>query len=148
MRHEHQDRHEKRAETEGELAGEVERVTARELLDRDSRLRASILLPMQNTELAVREIERLAGDSRFVQVLGLVMGDAIAGDRRYWPIYQAAERHELALALHAGSSFRTAPTYSGWPSFQVEDYVANSTAFENVLISFVAEGPSVDSRML
>ena len=114
--------------------------TARELLDRDPRLRASMLLPMQNPELAVREIERLAGDQRFVQVLSLVMGDALAGDRRYWPVYQAAERHLLPIALHAGSTFRTAPTYSGWPSYQVEDYVANSTAFENVLISFIAEG--------
>jgi predicted TIM-barrel fold metal-dependent hydrolase len=74
--------------------------TARELLDRDPRLRASILLPMQNPELAVREIERLAGDHRFVQVLSLVMGDALAGDRRYWPVYQAAERHGLPVALH------------------------------------------------
>ena len=122
------------------LCSAVNDWTARELLDRDPRLRASILLPMQNPELAVHEIDRLAGDTRFVQVLSLVMGDALAGDRRYWPVYQAAERHGLPVALHAGSTFRSAPTYSGWPSHQVEDYIANSTAFENVLISFIAEG--------
>jgi len=122
------------------LAAAVNDWTARELLDRDSRLRGSILLPVQNPDLAVAEIERLAPDPRFVQVLMLVMGDALAGSRRYWPIYAAAERHGLPVALHAGSTFRTAPTYSGWPSFQVEDYVANSAAFENVLMSFIAEG--------
>ena len=122
------------------LAAAVNDWTAKELLDRDPRLRGSILLPIQNPDLAVAEIERLAGDPRFVQVLMLVMGDALAGSRRYWPIYAAAERHGLPVALHAGSTFRTAPTYSGWPSFQVEDYVANSAAFENVLMSFIAEG--------
>jgi predicted TIM-barrel fold metal-dependent hydrolase len=122
------------------LTAAVNDWTAHELLDRDPRLRGSILLPMQNPDLAVAEIERLAGDPRFVQVLMLVMGDALAGSRRYWPVYQAAERHGLPVALHAGSTFRTAPTYSGWPSFQVEDYVANSAAFENVLMSFIAEG--------
>lgn len=114
--------------------------TAKELLNRDPRLRASILLPWQDTELAVREIERLAGDRRFVQITLLVMGDALLGARRFWPIYRAAEKHDLAVGIHAGSTFRTAPTYSGWTSFQVEDYVANSTAFENVLVSFIAEG--------
>src|SRR5262245_21586698 len=122
------------------LCAAVNDWTAKEVLDLDPRLRASILLPIQNPDLAVREIERLAPDRRFVQVLMLAMGDVLAGNRRYWPVYRAAERHQLPVALHAGSAFRTAPTYSGWPSYQVEDYVANSAAFENVLISFIAEG--------
>ena len=46
----------------------------------------------------------------------------------------------LAVCIHAGSTFRTAPTYSGWPSYHVEDYVANGAAFENMLVSFIAEG--------
>jgi uncharacterized protein len=114
--------------------------TAKELLDRDPRLRASILIPIQSPELAVKEIERLAGDHRFVQVLTLVMGETLLGNRRYWPIYKAAETHQLPICVHAGSTFRTAPTYSGWPSYMVEDYVSNGTAFENVLVSFIAEG--------
>jgi predicted TIM-barrel fold metal-dependent hydrolase len=122
------------------LCSAVNDWTAKELLDRDPRLRASILLPIQSPELAVKEIERLAHDRRFVQVLVLVMGDTLLGGRRFWPIYQAAEKHQLPIGVHAGSSFRTAPTYSGWPSYLVEDYVSNSTAFENVLVSFAAEG--------
>lgn len=122
------------------LCAAVNDWTAKELLDRDARLRGSILLPTQNPDLAVQEIERLADDRRFVQVTMLVMGDALAGNRRYWPIYKAAERHGLPVCIHAGSTFRTAPTYSGWPSYHVEDYIANGAAFENVLISFLAEG--------
>ena len=41
----------------------------------------------------VAEIERCATDKRFVQVLMLVMGDMPLGERVYWPIYAAAERH-------------------------------------------------------
>ena len=42
---------------------------AREWLDREPRLRASIVVPVQNPQLAVEEIERRAEDKRFVQVL-------------------------------------------------------------------------------
>ncbi|MGZ3409192.1 MAG: amidohydrolase family protein [Xanthobacteraceae bacterium] len=122
------------------LCAAVNDWTVKELLDRDARLRGSILLPTQNPDLAVKEIERLASDRRFVQVTMLVMGDALAGSRRYWPIYRAAEQHQLTVCIHAGSTFRHAPTYSGWPSYHVEDYVANGAAFENVLVSFIAEG--------
>ncbi len=47
----------------------------REWLDRDPRLRASIVVPLQNVEFAVEEIERCAKDPRFVQVLVLAMGE-------------------------------------------------------------------------
>src|SRR5215470_2396259 len=113
---------------------------ARELLDRELRLRASILVPGQSPELAVREIERVAPDRRFVQVLLLAMGETPLGRRAHWPIYAAAEKHELAIGIHAGSTYRIAPTYSGWTSYRVEDYVAQSAAFETQLLSLVAEG--------
>jgi uncharacterized protein len=113
---------------------------ARELLDREPRLRASILVPAQSPELAVREIERIAPDRRFVQVLLLAMGETPLGRRIHWPIYAAAEKHELAIGIHAGSTYRVAPTYSGWTSYRVEDYVAQSAAFETQLLSLVAEG--------
>ena len=47
-------------------------------LNRDPRLRASIVIPSHNTELAVAEIERRADDFRFVQVLMLVSGESHA----------------------------------------------------------------------
>jgi len=74
---------------------------AAELLDREPRLRASILLPMHDPALAVTEIERKAGDRRFVQVLLLAMGEMLLGRRIYWPIYAAAEKHGLAIGIHA-----------------------------------------------
>ena len=122
------------------LCAAVNDWVVRELLDREPRLRASILVAPQNPELAVREIERSASDRRFVQVLLLAMGETPLGRRQHWPIYAAAEKHELAVGIHAGSTYRVAPTYSGWTSYRVEDYVAQSAAFETQLLSLVAEG--------
>ena len=76
----------------------------KEWLDRDPRLRASIVVPMQNVEYAVDEIERCAKDRRFVQVLVLAMQEMPLGRRHCWPIYAAAERHGLPIGIHAGSS--------------------------------------------
>src|ERR1700679_858732 len=45
---------------------------AKEWLDRDPRLRSSIVVPMQNAEMAVDEINRCAADRRFVQEMLLV----------------------------------------------------------------------------
>jgi hypothetical protein len=113
---------------------------AKEWLDREPRLRASIVVPMQNTELAVAELERCAADKRFVQVLLLAMGEAPLGRRQYWPLYAAAERHRLPLCIHAGSSYRHPLTSLGWPSYYVEDYCAQSQGFQAQLASLVCEG--------
>ena len=105
---------------------------AKELLDREPRLRASILVPMHNPELAVAEIERLRRrTAASSQVLLLAMGDTPLGRRAYWPIYAAAEKHELAdrhprrQHLSARADRRPAGR-----RYRVEDYVAQSAAFE------------------
>jgi uncharacterized protein len=43
-------------------------------LSKDSRLRASIVVPMQAPDLAIEEIERRAADHRFFSVLVLAQG--------------------------------------------------------------------------
>ena len=52
---------------------------AAEWLAKDSRLRASIVVPMQAPDLAVEEIERRADDNRFVSVLVLAQGETLLG---------------------------------------------------------------------
>ena len=117
---------------------------AAEWLDRDPRLRASIAVPLHSPELAAREVERLAGDRRFVSVLLLAMAEMPLGRRPYWPLYRAAERHGLAIAVHAGSAFRHAPTSTGWPSYYIEDVVVQSSGFAAALASLIAEGVFVE----
>jgi len=113
---------------------------AKEWLDRDSRLRASIVLPTHNPALAAEEIERRAGDNRFVQALMLVQQEMPLGRRNYWPIYAAAEKHGMPIAIHAGSLYRTPTTSLGWPSFVVEEYVGQAAAFQHQLLSMLVEG--------
>jgi uncharacterized protein len=111
-----------------------------EWLDRDDRLRASIVLPMHDPAEAVAEIERLAGDRRFVQVLALVMGEVPLGRRQFWPVYEACIRHGLAFGIHAGSAYRHPQTSVGWTSWYLEEYAANQQAFQSQLASLITEG--------
>jgi uncharacterized protein len=113
---------------------------AKEWLDRDPRLRASIVVPLQNVEYAVDEIERCAKDQRFVQILVLAMQEVPLGRRQFWPIYAAAERHGLPLGIHAGSTYRHSITSLGWPSHYIEDYAAHTQAFQSQVASLVCEG--------
>lgn len=111
-----------------------------EWLDRDPRLRASIILPNE-PEHAVAEIERLAPDRRFVQGLRLVMGNELQhGRRAHWPVYEALIRHDLPLCLHAGSAYRHPVTSLGWPSWVMEDAAASQQGFQSALASLITEG--------
>lgn len=113
---------------------------AREWLDSEPRLRASIVVPLEYPDLAAAEIERRADDKRFVQVLLLAMGESPLGRRHYWPIYEAAQRLDLPIGIHAGTTYRHAPTSIGWPSHFSEDYVAQAAGFQNQLLSLIGEG--------
>ena len=113
---------------------------AAEWLAKEPRLRASIVVPTQNPELAVDEIERCAANPGFVQVLLLAGADAPLGKRQYWPIYAACIRHGLAVGIHAGSNYHNPPTAVGWPSYYTEDYVAQAQAFQTQVTSLICEG--------
>jgi predicted TIM-barrel fold metal-dependent hydrolase len=113
---------------------------AAEWLARDARFRGSLLIPLQSVPEAVEEIERHAGDPRFVQVLVPAMWEVPYGRRSLWPVWEACARHRLPLGIHAGSAYRHPPTSLGWPSYFAEDYAAQSLGFQSQLGSLVAEG--------
>ena len=117
-------------------------------LDRDPRLRGSVMVAPQSPERAVEEIERLAGDRRFVQVVMPLRGEHPLGRRPCWPIYEACVRHGLALAIRPGGNVGAAPTPVGWPSHLVEDLAGQSQAFQSQVMSLVLEGVfSVQPRL-
>lgn len=111
-----------------------------EWLDKDPRLRASIVIPTQNIEFAVEEVERCAADPRFVQIKVMALQESPLGRRTWWPLYAAAEKHGLPLAIHPGSTFRHASTALGWPTYYIEDYTGYAQAFQSQLASLVCEG--------
>ena len=113
---------------------------AREWLDRDPRLRASIVVPQQNVDMACDEVERVAADKRFVQILLLVGSETTLGRRQYWPLYRLAEKLGLPIGIHAGSMYRNPMTPIGWPETYTEEYVNQATAFQSQLGSLITEG--------
>ena len=66
--------------------------------------------------------------------------EMMLGRSYYWPIYEAAARHDLPIGIHAGSMYRYAPTSTGWPSHYLHDYVAQSQTFEDQLLSLITNG--------
>ena len=113
---------------------------AAEWLDREPRLRASIVVPLNNPDLAAQEIERRAADRRFVQVSMLAAAGEPLGKRHHWPIYAAAEKHSLPVGIHAGSLYHHPLMANGYGSYFIEDYVAQAFAFESAVLSLVSEG--------
>ncbi len=111
-----------------------------EWLDREPRLRASILVPSRQPEMAAAEIERVAGDSRFVQVYLPVRSEAPYGNRRYHALFAAAAKHDLTIGLHFGGATGQAPTSSGWPSYYIEEVAGMAQIFQSQIFSMIAEG--------
>jgi predicted TIM-barrel fold metal-dependent hydrolase len=111
-----------------------------EFLDRDERLRAGLVVSTLDIPAAVEEVERLAGDTRFAQILMPVRNDVPYGNRLYHPLYEAAQRHGLPIALHAWGRGGHAPTTTGVTTSYFEDYASNGHIAQAQMMSLVAEG--------
>lgn len=68
-------------------------------LPRDPRLLSSLHVTPQDPQAAVREIERLGSHPQMVQVM-MPIGKRAYGDPFYHPIFEAAQRHNLVIAMH------------------------------------------------
>lgn len=111
-----------------------------EWLDREPRLRASMILPTRQPDMAAREIDRVGDHPGFVQVLLPVRSEAPYGNRRYLPIFEAAARHDLVVSLQFGGSPGNPPTGSGWPSYYIEEYAGMAQIFQTQVLNMVVEG--------
>jgi predicted TIM-barrel fold metal-dependent hydrolase len=127
-------------QNERALAHAVNCWLAEEWLGRDSRLRGSLVVPLATPAHAAAEIERWAEDRRFAQIYLPAQSEIPYGRELWWPIWEAAERAGLPVALHLGGSFRTPPTPVGWPSSYLEWYVGQVSTMEAQLASIVSEG--------
>lgn len=111
-----------------------------EWLEKEARLRAAIVVPYENDVLACEEIERHAAHPGFVQILFKVRTLEPLGSRRYWRIYEAAERHGLTIGIHYGGRGTGAVTGIGKPNYYVEERAAMTQAFQAQVASMVCEG--------
>src|SRR3954451_8189596 len=107
----------------------------------EPRLRASIMAPQEEPDAAVAEIELRAKDPAFVQILLAPRCEESLGRSRYWPIYAAAERHDLPVAFHVGgANGHPAAAGIGHPSTYFEEHHANVHSMQALITSLVLEG--------
>ncbi len=111
-----------------------------EWTDLEPRLRASILLPYEDGDLAAAEIHRCAGQPGFVQILLTARTSEPLGRRKYWKIYEAAVQHDLPIGIHFGGVGGGPITGAGWPSHYIEDHCGMPQTFQAQIISMVCEG--------
>ena len=122
------------------LASAVNDWQIAEWLEPEPRLRASIVVPSQQPEMAAREIDRVGGHPGFVQIYLPVRSAMLYGNRIYRPIFEAALRHDLAVGLHFGGVTGTPPTPVGWPTYYLEEYVGMGQVFQSQLTNLIVEG--------
>ena len=113
---------------------------AEQWLAHDSRLRASIVVPSKVPMLAVKEIEYWAKHPGFVQIFLPVRSTQLYGNRNFWPILEAAVRHDLVVCIHFGGSPGVPSTPTGWPSWHIEEYAGMAQVFQSQLINLIVEG--------
>ena len=92
---------------------------------------------------AAKEIDRVAKDKRFVQTIMASASKQLFGQRQYHPIYEAAERNGLAVAMHPGgegSGVSGPPTPSGYPSLYFEWHNIIPINYMAHINSLVCEG--------
>lgn len=108
----------------------------------DGLFKGSIAISHQDPSLAVKEIERWAGHPHFVQVIADSGARAPFGQRHYWPIYEACERHGLPYAYHPGSDGLAASALftPGIPTHFIEWGTTLVCGYISHLVSLLTEG--------
>lgn len=114
-----------------------------EWLGKHPSFKGAIAVSTLDPAQAAREIDRLAGHPDMVEVIISSAARMPLGQRFYHPIYEAAERNGLPVAIHpgaegAGSS--TPPTAAGYPTRYIEWHTCLSQMFMAHLVSIVTEG--------
>jgi hypothetical protein len=127
-------------DTAAAMASAVNDWLIHDWLEQEPRLRATMLIPMRVPEMAAAEIDRVGDHPGIVQVMLPVIAQSPYGQRRWWPVFEAIERHNLVASLQFGGASGFPITSSGWPSHYVEEYVDMAHIFQSQLLSLVSEG--------
>ena len=114
---------------------QVEEWTSKEV-----RLKASVMVNYEDAISSVAEIDHWAENPNFAQILLLSRAAEPLGQRRYWPIYEAACRTKLPVGIHAFGYGGTPVTGGGWPSYYIEEMVGHAENTQSLLTSMVFEG--------
>lgn len=112
-------------------------------LSYDPRFRGALVVATQDPFLAAAEIDRVGDHPGIVEVIMASATRVPYGHRQYHPIYAAAERHGLPVAIHPGTEgagIANPPTAAGYPARYIEWHTCLSQNFMAQLVSLVCEG--------
>jgi predicted TIM-barrel fold metal-dependent hydrolase len=111
-------------------------------VEKDRRLKAGIVVPQEYPEFAAREIDtRTAENAAFRQVIISPRSIEPLGRRKYWPIYEAAARNNLALGLHpAGNPNGHPSSGTGWGTYYMQEHYTFGTSMIGNVVSLISEG--------
>ena len=109
-------------------------------VDKEPRLKASIVVPYENPEAAVAEIRKHAGDRRFAHVLLMSRTNEALGRKRYWPIFEAAVEAGLPVGIHVFGFSGYASTNTGSCSYYIEEMTEHETSCSALIASMIMEG--------
>jgi predicted TIM-barrel fold metal-dependent hydrolase len=101
------------------------------------------VIPAQEPVKAAAEIDRLAGRPGFAAIY-MPMTNRLMGERHYYPIYEAADRHGLPVCIHPNAldgSATTAPQLAGGiQTYYTEWHAGLTQIFQANVISLVCHG--------
>ncbi len=107
------------------------------------RFKGSILINHQDPIESAKEIDRMAANKNMVQVIMASGTPRLFGQRFFHPIYEAAERNGLPVAVHPGTEGRGiahVPTPGGYPTKYFEWHNILPTNYMAQVNSLVCEG--------
>jgi predicted TIM-barrel fold metal-dependent hydrolase len=110
-------------------------------LEADGRWYGSISVAAEQAEWSAGEVARaVASHDRFVQVIVGSRTEHPIGDPRYWPIFEAAERHGLSVAFHVAQCRTSQITASGMPNYYFEDHTGFAQQNFSLVASLIFQG--------
>lgn len=108
----------------------------------DGKFLGSIRIALNDTNTALREIDRWADDERFVQIVVPARALATYGEQRFFPIWRAAAERGLVVFVH--DDFATLveppPSQVGFPSYFAEHHAIRPMSSIVQLTSFIVAG--------
>jgi uncharacterized protein len=107
---------------------------------KEKRLKAAICIPQEDAASAVATIERYAKERDFVHIAVPTRTMEPFGRKRYWPIFEAAERWNLPICMHAPATGYHCNTPTGWVSYYIEEHVAFANPPQTIVTSMIMEG--------
>jgi predicted TIM-barrel fold metal-dependent hydrolase len=111
-------------------------------LEVDDRFRGALVVAPQDPELAVKEIDRVADRPGIVAIF-MPLHEILMGERHYYPVYEAAQRHGLPIVTHPSGTenvFARAPRMAGTPTYYLEWHTALGQIHQSNLLSLVCHG--------